>query len=93
MDPELNSEGVCCTCSLRSKCLSFKNSKISGRPILHCEEFDDLSENAVGEKQRGGPWKGIPATPDRFQQRPGAVQGRTSFSCIGQPWNIQVSGV
>ena len=52
MDHELNSEGICCTCSLRSNCLSFKNSKISGRPIVHCEEFEEFIRHAAGETQR-----------------------------------------
>jgi hypothetical protein len=52
MDQELNSEGICCTCSFRAGCLSYKNSKISGKAIMHCEEFDDLTANAVDQKQK-----------------------------------------
>ena len=47
MDQKLNSEGICCTCSFRTNCLSYKNSKISGKAIMHCEEFDDLTANMV----------------------------------------------
>jgi len=52
MDQELNSEGICCTCSFRAGCLSYKNSQISGRAIMHCEVFDDLAVNMVGKKQK-----------------------------------------
>ena len=51
MDQELNSEGICCTCSFRADCLPYKNSKLSGRAIMHCEEFDDLAANTVDKKQ------------------------------------------
>lgn len=51
MNQELNFEGICCNCSFRESCLSFKNSKISGRAIMYCEEFDDLPANVAKKKK------------------------------------------
>ena len=51
MGQELNSEGICCNCSFRASCLSYRNSKITGRAIMHCEEFDDLPVNVAEKKQ------------------------------------------
>lgn len=55
MDQELNSDGICSTCNFRSECLSYKNSKKLGRPVLHCEEFDDSVASVVEKKQQMGP--------------------------------------
>jgi len=41
MVQELNARGICVTCIYRSDCLSLKNSMKEGKPVLHCEEFDD----------------------------------------------------
>ena len=41
MVQELGDRGVCSTCIYRSNCLSLKNSMKEGKPVLHCEEFDD----------------------------------------------------
>jgi len=49
MDQELNAQGICGTCIYRSDCLSLKNSMKEGRPVLHCEEFDNSASRKEGE--------------------------------------------
>jgi len=44
-----NNQGICETCMCRSDCLYLRNSSKEGRPVLHCEEFDDSSSRKEGE--------------------------------------------
>ena len=53
MDQTLKSAGICSTCSFLGNCLPYKNSQKWGKPIMYCEEFDDLSENIVPNQTRG----------------------------------------
>lgn len=41
MPQELSIHGICDTCIYRSGCLSLKNSLREGKPIWHCEQFED----------------------------------------------------
>ena len=56
MVQELKSEGICGTCNYRSECYSYKNSRKAGRPVFHCEEFDDSGGNVTGKKQKETPF-------------------------------------
>ena len=52
MDKIIISEGLCRFCTARTNCFSYKNSKLSGRPIMHCAEFDNYRENALRAMHR-----------------------------------------
>jgi hypothetical protein len=57
MDRDLNSNGICGTCHFRPECPAYKNAKIRGRAILHCEEFDDLPTTVLEKNPNNVPWK------------------------------------
>ena len=44
-----NNSGICGTCIYRSDCLYLRKSAKEGKPVLHCEEFDDSSSKKEGE--------------------------------------------
>lgn len=51
MVQELVDRGICGTCIYPSNCLSLKNSMKEGKPVLHCEEFDDSAFKREGESR------------------------------------------
>ncbi len=51
MIQELNDRGICGTCIYGANCLSLKNSMKEGKPVFHCEEFDDFESKKEGERR------------------------------------------
>ena len=51
MVQERNAQGLCGTCIYRSDCHSLKNNMKEGKPVLHCEEFDDSAFKREGENR------------------------------------------
>jgi len=51
MIQELNARGLCSTCIYGANCLSLKNSLKQGKPVFHCEEFDNSASKKEGERR------------------------------------------
>ena len=44
-----NNSGICGTCIYRSDCLYLRKSLKEGKPVFHCEEFNDSSSKKEWE--------------------------------------------
>ena len=50
MAQELNVQGLCDSCINKSNCFWLKNSVKQGRPVVYCEEFDEVKTEKAEEE-------------------------------------------